>query len=133
METTPSEFDLIQDILGCSEDKRMGADIDQVSDSDSVAKVLQNHGYYHITREFLDVLVDYSNLLSQVGLIHSEAMDNLRTFAERCADNIGTFCAVGVIAALKFGVQTPFTPSYLIAISGVAALIQQRFLPSKPE
>ena len=128
IETTPAEFDLIKDILACSEDQEMGASIDQVSDLDSAHEVLVRYGYYHITREFLEVNVEYGNLIAQTGLIHEEDAEHPRTFAERCAENINTLCAVGVIAALRFGTQMPFTPSYLIAISGAAALIHSRYV-----
>ena len=127
VETTPADFDLIRDILSCSEDKVMSEDMDRVNSTEDAARVMLKHGYYHITKDFLEVLVDYSNLLSQTGLLHSEDETAARSFSERCADNINTLCAVGVIAALKFGVQIPFTPSYLIAISGGAALVEARF------
>ncbi len=74
----------------------------------------------------LNMLVQYSHLLDQAGLIEEE--DVKKSFKERCLDNIETLCAVGVIVSLRFGVQTPFTPSYLIAISGGAALVQQRYI-----
>lgn len=123
---TPEEFDLIRDILACVNDTEIGEEIDQIDNSGSAALLLRSRGYYHITKGFLDVLYEYSNLLAQVGLVPGEETDSQRTFEDRCAENINTLCAVGVIAALKFGVQTPFSPSYLIAISGAAAVVQRR-------
>lgn len=123
---SPDEYDLIRDIYACSKDTVMGREIDKVSNTEDAVRILQSYGYYHITKVFLDVIYEYSTLLSQVGLVRDEDEANMRSFEERCADNINTLCAVGVIAALRFGVQTPFTPSYLIAISGASALVQQR-------
>ncbi len=126
IETTPEEYDLIVDVLRCSEDTDMGREVDQTTDIHDAAGVLRRFGYYHITADFLNVLVQYAHLLGEAGLLNEE--DAELGFRQRCADNITTLCAVGVIASLRYGVQTPFTPSYLIAISGGAALVQKRFV-----
>ncbi len=125
---TPGEYDLIVDVLRCSSDKAMGAEIDKTDNVNDAAEVLRRFGYYHITASFLQVLVQYAHLLDQAGLLEEEGAGEV-TFLQRCRDNISTLCAVGVIASLRYGVETPFTPSYLIAISGGAALVQQRFVP----
>ncbi len=127
LETDPEEYDLIVDVLRCAENTDMGREIDHTDNTHDAAEVLKRFGYYHITAEFLDVLVQYAHLLDQAGLLDEE--DAEKSFRQRCADNITTLCAVGVIASLRYGVQTPFSPSWLIAISGGAALVQKRFVP----
>ncbi len=125
---SPSDYDLIVDVLRCAEDKKMGSEIDRVVTVDDAADVLKRFGYYHITSEFLQVLVQYAHLLDQAGLLTDRDAEKF-SFRRQCAENISTLCAVGVIASLRYGVETPFSPAYLIAISGGAALVHQRFVP----
>ena len=128
METTPEEYDLIRDILRCAEDAKMGADMDKVQDIEPAERVLQKHGYYHITKDFLSVLLQYSSLISQESMFTEEELGKMEklTFQDRCRKNIVTMSAISVITALRYGIHNSMEVPYLIAIAGGVTMIRER-------
>lgn len=133
IETTPEQFDLINDILACCNDKVMGADMDRVDDFASAAGVLAKHGYYHITEEFISVLVQYAVVLTEQGFF-SEAdyadMENAG-FIDLCTRNIATLSAIGAITGLKYGIHNSFEIPYIIAVAGGIMFIRERLNAQK--
>ncbi len=127
-ETTPAEFDLINDILACSEDKVMGADMDKVTELHEAAEVMMNHGYYHITEEFLSVIVQYAAVMEEQGFFTEKDYTEMKqySFRERVIRNISTLCAVGAVTGLKYGIRNSFEIPYIIAIAGGLTLIHSR-------
>gem|GEM_PF-58102 len=128
METTPEEYDLIRDILHCAEDQKMGRDMDKADDLDPAEAVLQKHGYYHITKDFIAVLLQYEGLLDEQNIFTEEeyaSMEKL-SFQERCRRNIRTMSAISVITALRYGVHNSFEVPYMIAIAGGVTMIRER-------
>ena len=133
IETTPEQFDLINDILACCDDKAMGADMDKVSDFASAARVLAKHGYYHITEEFISVVVQYAAVLTGQGFF-SEAdyadMENAG-FVKLCMRNIATLNAIGAITGLKYGIYNSYEIPYIIAVAGGIMFIRERLTVQK--
>ena len=129
MELTPADYDLIKDIIASAEDTRMDAEMKYAHDNASAAAVLRKYGYYHITEEFLNVIVQYTMLLDQSGVFTEEEYREMERadFTERVSENINQLCAIGVIAALKYGVHTSFELPYLTAIADGSALIRKRY------
>ena len=128
VETTPAEFDLIRDILACSEDGDMGKEMDKVTDTAEAADVLMRFGYYHISEEFISVLLQYTNIMEEQGFFTE--MDGLTqddiSFRELCVRNISTLCAIGVITGLKYGIHNSYEIPYMIGIAGGILMIRRR-------
>lgn len=128
VETTPEQFDLINDILGCAEDKALGADMDKANDFGSAARIMAKHGYYHITEEFIAVNVQYAAVLTEQGFFSDgdyEVMEN-KGFRTLCIRNISTLTAIGALTGLKYGIHNSLEIPYTIAIAGGIMLIRER-------
>ena len=130
METTPEGYDLIRDILNCAEDTVMGSDMDKVTDLAPAEEVLQKHGYYHITKDFLTVLLQYSSLLDEQDVFTEKEYEKMEklSFMERCRKNIRTMGAIGAITALRHGIHNSFEVPYMIAIAGGVTMIRERLV-----
>ena len=117
IKTSPAEYDLIQDVLSAADDSGMGTEMRAATDWESAVNVLQKRGYYHITAEFLEMLVEYALLLRELFTPEEyEAMANM-PMEERCTKTIQMLCAADTVAAMRFGLPYAMEPAYLIALS----------------
>ncbi len=129
MSLSPAEYDLAKDVISCTADKAMAQEMNTVREIPDAAETLKKYGYYHITEDFLSTLIHYANLMDQTGMFTEEDYRSMTgmNFRERVCANIHQLSAVGVIAALRFGLASAFEPAYLIAVAGGCTLIRQRF------
>ncbi len=128
IETTPAEFDLINDILAAAHDDTMGAEMDSTEGIERAAEVLAAYGHYHITPGFLATMLQYVTLLEEEGVFTQKDYEEMAsyTFEQRCTKYINQLQAIGVIVGLRYGIHDSFETPYLIAIAGCAAMINQR-------
>ena len=130
LSTTPAEFDLINDVIGAATDEVMGKEMDLTEGLACAVQILQQHGYYHITEEFVLTLLEYAALLEEERLFTERQYQEMESldFWERCAGTINLLCAVSTIAALRFGIDRAYDMPYLIAIAGGLNLVRKRTL-----
>ncbi|MCR4676002.1 MAG: NAD-dependent epimerase/dehydratase family protein [Sphaerochaetaceae bacterium] len=130
VETTPAEFDLINDIFSCAGDASMARDMAGVNDHKKAAVILKKYGYYHITEDVLSVILQYASMLDQQNVFTESDYSSMekQDFNTRCMKNLSTICAIGVITALKYGVHNSYEIPYMIAIAGGVTLIKKRFV-----
>ncbi len=128
LSTTPAEFDLIKDIFAAAHDSTMGPDMDDAHDLDAAAEVLKAYGHYHIEKDFIATMLEYTTLLDEEGIFSEQVYEEMKkyTFEQRCTKYITTLQAIGVITGLRYGIHDSFETPYLIAIAGCAAMIRQR-------
>ncbi len=127
-ETSPEEFDLINDILACAEDKEMGREMDQATDMSQAAEILMKYGYYHITESVLSVILQYAGVMEEQGFFTEKEYNDMEkySFTELVLKNISTLCAIGAVTGLKYGIHNSFEIPYIIAIAGGLELIRSR-------
>lgn len=130
VETTPAEFDLINDILNCAYDAEMGKEMDKVTDLHQASELLKRFGYYHITDNVLATILQYSSMLDQQNIFTDAEYSKMSQmdFNARCLANLGTICAIGVMTALKYNMHNSYEIPYMIAIAGGVTLIKERFV-----
>ena len=130
VETSPEEYDIINDMLDASKDTEMGREIDGAQGTAAAAEILKMYGYYHITESFLDTVLQYSELLTRENVFGEADLGSMkvRTFEENCKENINLLAAVSVITSLRFGLGDSLEIPYIIAIAGGAAMIHERFI-----
>ncbi len=106
----------------------MGPDMDDAHDLDAAAEVLKAYGHYHIEKDFIATMLEYTTLLDEEGIFSEQVYEEMKkyTFEQRCTKYITTLQAIGVITGLRYGIHDSFETPYLIAIAGCAAMIRQR-------
>ena len=69
---SPAEYDLIQDELNLLEDSSMNTPINKINSIEEAADLLKSKGYYHITKDIIDTVVQYAHLMDQTGIFSDE-------------------------------------------------------------
>ncbi|MBR3366622.1 MAG: NAD-dependent epimerase/dehydratase family protein [Lachnospiraceae bacterium] len=129
VETSPAEFDLINDIFAAAADDSMHYEMEDARDAAYAAEVLKAHGHYHITEDFLLTMVQYGNLLGEEGFFTEEDYKEMAgsSFEENCIRYINMLTAVGTLTGLRYDIHHSFEMPYIIGIAGCAAMIRDRF------
>lgn len=129
VETTPEEFDIINDTLAAAQDRDMGEQLADVQGIPAAAEILKAYGYYHITDSFLSTVLQYSELMTGGNVFDGAELEGMkeRSFEENCRNNINLLAAVSAISNLRYGISDSLEIPYIIAIAGCMALIHERF------
>lgn len=125
IETTRENFDLINEVIATGSDDCLIAELRKATDIDTVMKILHQHGYHAITKDFLLLVQENAIHLHDDALLTDEEIHALAgsTFSERCRKSVNLIFALSTIAGLALGFSGLSDPALLLAIASGISLI----------
>lgn len=124
--TTREGFDLINDVIAVATNDSLVRQIMTEPDHEKAVAILKDHGYEHITADFLETLSINAVHLRDDGILTEEdykAMEG-KNFWERCSKSINIVFAMSCITELILGlgmedltVAGATEPAFLIAVA----------------